>query len=174
MKIINLTPHAITLFLPTGDTMVIEPSGVVARVNETIVPLDAATPLPVPVCQKTHWDVQGVPPRQKGVVYFVSAIVAQSFARSDVVYPGEVVRDEKGNIIGVKSLAVARRITRDEADQNRGCYDPDNHGECLSHACEEKQCVFSDSCAESEEYFSKIVFDDDVASRAPLEDLFPK
>lgn len=50
--------------------------------------------------------VENLPEPQEGVVYVVSALVAQAVPdREDVFIPDDTVRDEQGRIIGVRALA---------------------------------------------------------------------
>ena len=103
-KLINLTPHAITFVDALGETIrTVEPSGDVARVStrtETIGSVDG-----IPVTQTVFGEVENLPNPQDGVIYIVSSLVAQRCAaREDVFIPNEPVRDDKGRIIGCKSL----------------------------------------------------------------------
>ena len=48
--------------------------------------------------------VSGLPPPDDGVVYIVSAMVAESVRRRDVCSPGELIRDGAGVVTGAKGL----------------------------------------------------------------------
>ena len=103
-KLVNLTPHAITFVNDNTDPiLVVEPSGAVARVStrtETIGSIAG-----IPVTQTVFGEVEGLPDPKDGVVYIVSSLVAQRCAdREDVFIPNEPIRDDKGRIIGCKSL----------------------------------------------------------------------
>ena len=77
-KFINLTPH--TINLNTGAAYAA--SGVVARVGSTHTPFDENG------LASIEWgEVTGLPEPQEGVIYIVSALVAQAAKRSDVVSP---------------------------------------------------------------------------------------
>ena len=102
MKIENLTPHNITLFV--GDkTIVIPASGNLARVSaktETVGEIDG-----IPVTETVFGEVEGLPAPEDGVVYVVSSLVAGRVPeRRDVFIPNESVRGEEGRITGCKSL----------------------------------------------------------------------
>lgn len=87
-KIINLTPHAITI--TTGEHAGTYPSEGVARVDG--LPLGP---------------VVGLPPSTADTVYVVSIIVAEALpTRGDLRVPGEQVRDGAGRIVGCESLAL--------------------------------------------------------------------
>lgn len=110
-KIVNLTPHPIKLFGAEGEEIVIEPTGKPVRLEEKV---DGAGFLPVdtnigrvriPVVRKTLGKLIGMPEPEAGMIFIVSLPVAQVAKRDDVLTIGESVRDEKGNIVGAKSLA---------------------------------------------------------------------
>ena len=104
-KIINLTPHAITFVDPdtSAPILVVEPSGLVARVSTRTERV--GTVAGIPLTQTVFGEVKDLPNPEEGVVYIVSSLVAQRFKdRDDVFIPNESVRDDKGRIIGCKSL----------------------------------------------------------------------
>lgn len=106
MTFVNLTPHTINV-LTEGRTLAIEPSGQLARVSsrtETIGMLEG-----IPVTTTVYGEVEGLPEPREGVAYIVSALVAQRVTdREDVFVPSESVRDERGRIIGCRSLGRIR------------------------------------------------------------------
>lgn len=73
MKIVNLTPHPVTV---AGIT--IEPSGVVARVSTTTV--DAGSldfnGTKIPLTTTAYGEVQGLPEQRDDTVLIVSSLVA--------------------------------------------------------------------------------------------------
>ena len=99
---INLTPHAIRL----NDGREFPPSGTVARVSASYTPFDGDG-----VCQAVFGQVQGLPAPQPGVIYIVSALVAQAARREDVVSPAtghpEARRDSNGQIVSVPGFVRA-------------------------------------------------------------------
>jgi len=100
MKIINLTPHAITT-----AGLVIPTSGDIARVSVTRTQRGNINGIPVFV--PTFGDVTGLPDPSLDTVYLVSAMVRSHPAvssRADVCSPGALVRDDAGNIIGCDGL----------------------------------------------------------------------
>jgi hypothetical protein len=107
MKFVNLTPHDIVVFNQNGMvTLKVPASGQIARVTTT---KDFVKDLSgVPVYTIAYGDVDGLPAPQDGVIYIVSALVAQAVAgkRLDVVAPdtSDPVRDKDGRIIGVKGF----------------------------------------------------------------------
>lgn len=105
-KLINLTPHEIKIVDEKGDVkLIIPPSGKVARVKtrqEVVGRIDD-----IPVVKTVLEGIEGLPEPKEGHIYIVSSLVAQNVKdRDDVIAPDTspqgVMRDEKGNIIGVK------------------------------------------------------------------------
>jgi hypothetical protein len=97
MKIINLTPHAITV---AGTTF--PPSGTVARVSASFSPISDG------VCLQIFGEVQDLPAPQEGVRLIVSGLVFAACDRLDVFAPAtghpDVVRNDKGHIMSVPAL----------------------------------------------------------------------
>lgn len=112
MKVINLTPHAITFYLknPEEHTMsellTVQPSGQVARVTAKTVVIHEGLPgLPIPVTTTAYGEVEGLPAPEEDTIYIVSSLVAQRCRdREDVFIPNESVRDKDGRIVGCCSL----------------------------------------------------------------------
>ena len=104
MNIINLTPHSINFVSADGQPVLTVPSsGTLARVSSRTITTGSVAG--IPVTETEFGSVEGLPEPQDGTVYIVSAIVAQRCkGRNDVFIPNESVRDEKGRIIGCKSL----------------------------------------------------------------------
>jgi len=104
MKIVNLTPHAINFVGEDGSELFeIVSDGVVARVATESVTIGNVNGIPV---KKTMFgEVDDLPEPRPNTVYIVSSLVAQRCKdREDVFIPNESVRDEKGRVIGCKSL----------------------------------------------------------------------
>lgn len=118
-QIINLTPHPITV----GSTT-IAPTLPPARAGEWVQAADPITmsiPDPhgapadrieyaVPTSWVTYIRLEDLPDPAPDTYYVVSLVVAQAAAAchrttADLLTPGEQIRDDKGRIIGCKSLA---------------------------------------------------------------------
>ena len=107
MKLINLTPHKVTLATPDGE-LTVEPSGQVARVSEIYTHLDEIEVggVRVPFGHVSYSAIEGLPDPEPGALYIVSRPVADKAAtRSDLVVPYRLVRDEQGQVIGAAGLA---------------------------------------------------------------------
>ena len=117
MKLKNFTPHNVVII--NESTKIVIPSDGIARVTETKTVAPSIDVVgnnvflfnipPIPVVIKTFTsafgEVENLPPQEDGVMVIVSAMVASAAKdRNDLLVPGELVRDNDGNIIGCKSL----------------------------------------------------------------------
>jgi hypothetical protein len=103
-KIINMTPHDIVI---VGDdkTRTISKSGSVARLNVTSKCCGYFDG--VELASTAYGPVIGLPDYQTDTLLIVSAMVRSALPnRPDLASPGELVRDEKGNVIGCRNLIV--------------------------------------------------------------------
>ena len=113
-KIVNLTPHPITLYVPytltphdDEEITTIPPSGEVARV-ETLTRQTGRRLLDAPIVSHQPDRITGLPAPEEGTTYVVSLLVRQTLGldRADVVAPdtgpGSVVRDPAGRIVGIR------------------------------------------------------------------------
>ena len=105
MKLKNFTPHNVVII--NESTKIVIPSDGIARVTET----KTATPsidvdgVVIETFVSAFGEVENLPPQEDGVMVIVSAMVASAAKdRNDLLVPGELVRDNDGNIIGCKSL----------------------------------------------------------------------
>jgi hypothetical protein len=107
-KIINLTPHPITI-----GSLTIAPTSPPARAGEWVEaagPIAADDGTTIPTSWVTYTRLEDLPDPAPDVYYVVSLVVAQTAAAmhrstADLLTPGEQVRDATGRIIGCKSLA---------------------------------------------------------------------
>jgi len=102
MNFVNLTPHTLNIIEEDGSVYTLPASGQVARVEvERTVDfvMDG-----IEVFSTVYGQVTGLPERQRDTAYIVSALVAQAAKRSDVYSPGELVRNEAGQVIGCRGL----------------------------------------------------------------------
>jgi len=98
---VNLTPHPIVFV----DGPTVPPSGNVARVAST--PKEVGKHDGVSLKYPNWGFVQGLPDPVDGVMYIVSAMVRERVVgRTDVASPGDLVRDEKGTVVGCRDLVV--------------------------------------------------------------------
>lgn len=108
MKLVNLTPHAVTIITSDTVSITIQPSGRVARCRVVSRSLDSLTVggQSIPVATSELGEVTDLPEEPvDGVAYIVSRIVAEACPeRTDLYFPGEVVRDASGAIIACRGL----------------------------------------------------------------------
>ena len=102
--IVNLTPHAITVVRPGAELgEIFKPDGSVARVTATREL--SRTVDGIPVFRSTYGKVEGLPGEVPGTYWLVSAMVRQAVPhRRDVLSPGELIRDDKGQPTGCRGL----------------------------------------------------------------------
>ena len=113
MKLVNLTPHAVRVHLQWRD----DPDRVIDLPKPAVaVPRVAVTRTPerpvlvgkdaVPVTRAVLGEVEDLPPEQPGTIYIVSALVQQATPeRTDLLSPGEAVRNDKGYVVGCLGLS---------------------------------------------------------------------
>jgi hypothetical protein len=115
MKLINLTPHIVTIFDINADKITLMSEGV-ARVATHDEELEPVGNIPV-VSSPVMGPVEGLPDPADGVGYIVSLMVIQHpdvAGRRDVFAPATgpkhaALRDEQGRISGVTRLVAAPR-----------------------------------------------------------------
>lgn len=104
VRIINLTPHTVTVLRENEGPIEYPPSGMVARCatkRRVIGSLNG-----IPINRTEFGEVYGLPEPAPGVYYIVSALVAQALPqRNDLLIPDDVVRDEAGRIVGCRAFA---------------------------------------------------------------------
>ncbi len=110
-RLTNLTPHPITVVGVGADGgTVIPPSGVVARVTSNRESLGTYTLPDGRVCEFTTEGaesvVTGLPPDDGITWWLVSLAVRLAVPdRTDVVSPGDLIRDATGQPVGCRGLA---------------------------------------------------------------------
>ena len=111
-KIVNLTPHIVTLFNEKNEVVAeVEPSGMVARAQQEDIPLDELSynGAQIPCVRSEFGEVENLPEPQEGTILIVSSLAAQAVAssspRQDVFVTSAPVRDEANRIIGCRRLA---------------------------------------------------------------------
>jgi hypothetical protein len=115
MKLINLTTRTIRIYDLDGLELLYElpttpPAPSVIANIETVMTINN-----VSVVRHTFTLLDDLPPSKSGVIYVVGwpviqAMIDQGITRDDVVAPdtgrGSAVRDQNGNILGVKQFRV--------------------------------------------------------------------
>ncbi|ALA06416.1 hypothetical protein P1312_051 [Thermobifida phage P1312] len=104
MRLVNLTPHPVTLVTANGDEVVIQPEETPARIPTTTTPAGDVNGIPLVVEQLG--DANSVlPTPQPDTVYIVARPVAERANRPDLVVPTNV---ERVNGRPVRARALAR------------------------------------------------------------------
>lgn len=108
-KIINCTPHTINIMDNDNNIILSIPaSGTLIRVSQTTTDAGSinVNGVEIPVTDNTYGDIVGLPPQQDDTILIVSAKVIDACkTRTDLALVNQAVRDDKGRIIGCRSLS---------------------------------------------------------------------
>lgn len=106
MTVINCTPHEINVLNDQGTYNSFPLSGIVARCAQTETHVGYLSDMNV--TSQSFGEVENLPPKRKGNIYIVSRLVAEAMKgqRDDLYFPGPLIRDDNGNVIGCQSLCV--------------------------------------------------------------------
>ena len=112
VKIVNLTPHAITVLKHGEEIAVYEASGSIARCEWKTVAVREIAGIPLTETRFGKLYLidrdrvkHELPEQQDGTFYIVSALVARVAQREDFIIVDDTVRDDKGRIVGCQSFA---------------------------------------------------------------------
>lgn len=105
----NLTPHEVKIFKLNGtapdlDVVIEANEGMVARVSCEYIKVDKKVD-GIDLYRTVFGEVTGLPDYSEGVYLLVSTMVREALPlRSDLVSPGQLLRDDDGNVIGCLGL----------------------------------------------------------------------
>lgn len=104
----NLTPHEVKIFKLVGTApdldLIIEAGEEVARVSCEYMKVDK-TVEGVNLYRTIFGEVTGLPDYEKGTYLLVSTMVREALPlRKDLVSPGQLLRNDKGEVIGCLGL----------------------------------------------------------------------
>ena len=104
----NLTPHDVCIFKLNGTVpdldVVIEAGEEVARVSCEYIKVDKKVD-GIDLYRPVFGEVTGLPEYSEGVYLLVSAMVREALPlRKDLVSPGQLLRNDKGEVIGCLGL----------------------------------------------------------------------
>lgn len=105
-KIVNKTSHPITILDEENEVITRfgpAPAGMQARLKSITTKIAEIDGIPI---SKTKYGIlEGIPEPQEDVYYIVSQLVKNHLPnRHDLLVPAEVVRNERGHIVGCRSL----------------------------------------------------------------------
>ena len=111
MKIINLTPHAVSIVGEGGKEIAsFPPSGQLARCSAStkrVGEISFSEGVSIPLTCTQLGAVEGLPSPQPDTCFIVSRIIAEACPdRTDLLFPDQTVRDGEGGIMGCKSLSI--------------------------------------------------------------------
>jgi hypothetical protein len=108
MKILNYTPHTVNIINENREIIKSFESQGVARVGtkqEVVGNVEG-----VEIVKTTYTEIEGLPEEKEDVFYIVSMVVLNASDRKDLICPdtspSSAIRNEKGQIIGVKRFTV--------------------------------------------------------------------
>jgi hypothetical protein len=104
MKMINLTPHDLYIVDADGNhKATVPPSGTVARVAVRRVEVGDIDG--IPLYKAVYGSPEGLPEPASNTIYIVSGLFRAAVPeRGDVWQPGELLRNEAGQVIGCVGL----------------------------------------------------------------------
>lgn len=112
IKLVNKTPHPVTLVLEDGARISLEPVLPTPRVSSSSVKTASytitdgeGTEHVITREAPTFGEIVDLPEPEEGVIYVVSMLVAARAAnRIDLVSPGRQIRNDAGQVIGCAGL----------------------------------------------------------------------
>lgn len=107
-RIVNLTPHEINILDNKGELLMsIPPEGKVARIKaNTVQTVKITTDPPIPLSETVFGKPVNVPNPTHNTIFVVSRMIVAALPdRVDLLFPNEIVRNDKGHVIGCKSLS---------------------------------------------------------------------
>jgi hypothetical protein len=120
VEIINLTPHPIVFMrrspymqMPDIVSTPLPPATTPARVVVTREKCRSLTAsgIPLDVYRLVYGEVTGLPEPCEGVIFLVSAVVAQRVpTRCDVYTVDDLVRDDEGRVVGARALSTSTLV----------------------------------------------------------------
>lgn len=117
-ELINLTPHDINFMNHEGKVIHTLPKSKspsrkdINRERKDSIEFNGIT---MPINEISYGEDKNLPKEEKGKFYVVSSITAENNGgRNDLLVPNDVIRDDKGNPIGCKSLAYYSKSVSEE------------------------------------------------------------
>ena len=112
VKIVNLTPHVITVLKNGEEIAVYDASGCIVRCESDTVTVGEIAGIPLTETRFGELYLidrdkvrHELPAQQDGTFYIVSALVARAAQREDFIIVNDTVRDDNGRIVGCQSFA---------------------------------------------------------------------
>ena len=107
VKVVNCTPHDVNLITENGS-ITFPRSGIIPRLTEQQNKINSVivNGIEIDIMSKSFLEPEGLPEPKENTIFIVSALVAGAVKnRDDLVIPNDIIRDDKGNIIGCRNLA---------------------------------------------------------------------
>ena len=107
--VLNYTPHdPLRVFVGDDQVAALPAAGDPVRLHETAERIGALEVggRAIPVVAMAYGSSEGLPQPQPGVVLVVSQLVCRAYPkREDLVFPIDLVRDERGDVRGCRGFA---------------------------------------------------------------------
>ena len=101
----NYTPHMVNIIVGNKVKHLIQPEGIPIRVKEEQVFSHYIEGTKIPVYKVRYGEVENLPEKEVGVLLIVSLMIKQACPdRDDLISPLNLVRDDKGNIVGCSAF----------------------------------------------------------------------
>ena len=105
-NLINTTPHAVNIVNSENQVILTIPVSDIS-IRLAVKTVSNGFLGEIPLTKTEFGEPVGLPEFKEGTFYIVSQLVKSALPlRTDLLVPAEVVRDEKGVILGCKSLGV--------------------------------------------------------------------
>lgn len=119
MELVNLTPHAVDICDDHGQvrlTITANPTPARVVVDRYELPGIEVEGLSIPLHRTEAHGVSDLPLARPDTMFIVASAVAAASDRGDLIVPDELVRDDRGTVVGCRSFAVLfRSVDRAEA-----------------------------------------------------------
>ena len=112
-SLLNCTEHDVVITFGRKQ-FTIKPCGVCPRV-ESRTSIEGMVGA-IPIMSVDLYGISDLPDKQEGTLLIVSRMVAdagQGLGRDDLVYPVNLIRDDKGRVVGAEGLGYTKRKESD-------------------------------------------------------------
>lgn len=108
--VINLTPHNINIMDDDNRViLIVEPEEQTARIAATtgrVGTINHSGEVDIPVSESQFGEPVNLPNPINGAIFIVSRLLVAALPdRTDLYFPNEIVRDDRGVVLGCKSLS---------------------------------------------------------------------
>ncbi len=106
MQYVNCTEEVLKIICFEGTIWTLYPSGVCPKIKTTQILYRTDEDWGVEIFKSTDAVVECLPEPQDGVIYIVSTLILSKSQRTDLVAPGNLIKDINGKEIGYKGFVL--------------------------------------------------------------------